>query len=785
MGSTSSSSDIGRYEIVGQLAKGGMAEILLGRINGPSGFERPVVIKRILPHLAEQPRFVDMFLDEARIAASIQHKNVVQVTDLGHSGEHLYLVMEYLEGENLASLIKRSLTEEQSLPYGLTAYIVAEACAGLHAAHELRGEDGQPLELVHRDVSPQNVLVTYSGEVKLLDFGIAKAVVRVSPETNTGELKGKTEYMSPEQVRGLPLDRRSDVFALGVVLYELTARRRLFKRDSMLATFEAITKDPIPRPSKVARDCPPSLERVVARALERDPAARYSTAAEMRSDLLAVTHDTLGAADATQALAELMQGLFRDRAAQKRELLRRVRAGDQRPSMPEVDTDGAFEVPDLILPASPSAPTERGREASPSAANLDLLVDLEHGARVSVPTPVAAEDPYAQADLEALVSEAVARFGMAGRALVEADRIRLVGSGPEASCALGAATEGWGTLAPELKQRRASDLARRLVQARREAVGDSGRSRGRWLPSWLAPLAVLAVAAAGVGAAYKYLAPGAKWPWTTPSTTAPAISADDYERERVARAQRVCEATRSRIMRGAAIGPTEVEGWVVEIALGRVAPDPAKDPGLSSFVSGTRFVWKEAAEISGHEGLGTEVSVAPELVPLDSSPHGVRMTFAGKYVTPYFYSGERRAYLKVANALAEKLGATHGALYARCALGTTHHMGAWFLGPSPGGAAASLVYWIGAFADPAQVRQSVLFPDGGGDLQASGAFGRISEKSQSLDRNKVRSIVGQFDGMITGKSDGPATLTFAFADANRAARASFELARVSEVGVER
>jgi len=782
--------NVGRYDVVGHLATGGMAEILLGRLRGPSGFERPVVVKRILPHFAEQQRFVDMFLDEARIAAGIQHKNVVHVTDLGHSGKHLYLVMEYLEGENVASIIKRSLALKKRPSFGLAAYIVAEACAGLHAAHELQGDDGAPLGIVHRDVSPQNVFVTYAGGVKVLDFGVAKAFVRISPETEAGQLKGKVEYMSPEQARGKPLDRRSDIFALGVVLYELVSRRRLFKRDSVLAALEAIAHEPLLPPSQVAPSCPASLERVILKAMVKDPAGRYATAAEMRRDLLAVVHETLGSDDPEQALAATMQELFRERAAEKREMLRRVRAGDEHPVVPAAETDDIVDIPDLIVPSSSAPGASLGvTPTGPTLASVDRPDDLGE-----VRVPPAAPDHYdgRHADLETMVAEAIARFGMAGDAVVEGGSIRLVGAGPEVSTDLAGMTDQWGTLAPELRQRRATDLARRLVQARRAVLEGGVTKKRAGIPRFLAPLAILIVAAVGVVVAFRYLAPGGKLSWGRggASATATAISADQYERERLERAQRVCEATRARIMRGASIGPTDVEGWVVELALARAAPSPADDAALAGFLekadgAAARFVWKETPEIAGQEGIGTEVSVSPEGVPLSSSPHGVRITFAGKYVTPYFYSGERRAYLKLANALAEKLGATHGALYARCAQSTTHHMGSWFLGPTPGGAAAALVYWVGAFADPPQVRQSVLFPDGGSDLGASGALERIAEKTKSLDRNKLRTVVGAHEGMITGKGEGPTTLTFPFADSNRAARGSLEVAKAAGVGVDR
>src|SRR5262249_34122249 len=181
---------IGRYEIVAELASGGMAEILLARLVGPSGFERPVVLKRILPHLAREPEFVHMFLDEARIVAGITHPNVVQVQELGKDGNELFLAMEYLEGETLWGLMRRLAVRGERLDTPLAVRVIVQACAGLHAAHELVDADGHPVNLVHRDVSPQNLFITYAGQVKLLDFGIAKAADRIT-RTETGVLKGK------------------------------------------------------------------------------------------------------------------------------------------------------------------------------------------------------------------------------------------------------------------------------------------------------------------------------------------------------------------------------------------------------------------------------------------------------------------------------------------------------------------------------------------------------------------------------------------------------------------
>ncbi len=337
---------LGRYEVAGRLAMGGMAEILLGRLVGPSGFERPVVIKRILPHLAAEPSFVSMFLDEARLAARIRHPNVVQVHELGKEDDNLYLVMEYLEGENSAGVVRRGMSTKRPTDFAMIAFIMAEACAGLHAAHELKDPDGSPLNLVHRDISPQNIFVTYAGSVKVLDFGIAKAADRIT-QTEAGQLKGKFEYMSPEQCRGKPIDRRSDVFALGIVLYELSVRKRLFKRGSKLAVLDAVCRAPIPRPRDKLPEYPAPLEAVLLKALARDPDERYATAAEMRRALLTAMREMDAPLLPEEALANVMQEMFADRVQAKSDMLARLRSGARITELPAAETDSGVEMPEV------------------------------------------------------------------------------------------------------------------------------------------------------------------------------------------------------------------------------------------------------------------------------------------------------------------------------------------------------------------------------------------------------------------------------------------------------
>lgn len=322
-----------------------MAEIVLARILGPSGFQRPVVIKRILPHLARDPSFVGMFLDEARIVAGIRHPNVVQVHELGHEGTELFLVMEYLEGESVAGLSRRLRAKGEKLPYAIAAHIVAEAASGLHAAHDLTDPNGKPQNVVHRDVSPQNVFVGYGGAVKVLDFGVAIAADRMT-RTEAGTFKGKFEYSSPEQARGRPLDRRSDVFALGVLLYEVSTGTRLFKRSGQLDTLRAICEEPIVPPTSIVPDYPEALSRVVMRALERRRSDRYQTAIEMRRDLVSVIRSLPDGIACDEDLAKLMNHLFADRIAEKTEMLRRVQVGATAEiEIPSVEVDDSVELP--------------------------------------------------------------------------------------------------------------------------------------------------------------------------------------------------------------------------------------------------------------------------------------------------------------------------------------------------------------------------------------------------------------------------------------------------------
>jgi serine/threonine protein kinase len=275
---------LGKYLPITRLATGGMAEIFLARLDGAAGFQKKVALKLVLPDLADDEQFVSMFLDEARLAAQISHPNVCQIYELGQEDGQYFIAMEYLDGMPLTALMKALAHQRERAEPRMLASLLAQACEGLHHAHELRRPDGRPLGLIHRDVSPPNLFVTVDGVVKVLDFGIAKAHDRRS-KTKTGLVKGKFSYMSPEQIRGMPVDARTDVFSTGIILHEMLTTEKLFRGDTEFALMEKVRKAEVPPPSKFNRRVPEALDRIVLRALARDLPDRYQSAKELGDEL--------------------------------------------------------------------------------------------------------------------------------------------------------------------------------------------------------------------------------------------------------------------------------------------------------------------------------------------------------------------------------------------------------------------------------------------------------------------------------------------------------------------
>ena len=353
---------IGRYAIFDEIAAGGMATVHLGRLIGSAGFTRTVAIKRLHANFAKDPEFVAMFLDEARLAARIQHPNVVPTLDVVSLEGELYLIMEYVQGESFARLHRQILSKAERVPLRITLSIFEGVLHGLHAAHEARSERGEPLGIVHRDVSPQNIQVGTDGVARVLDFGVAKAAWRQST-TKEGQLKGKLAYMAPEQFDIAPIDRRADIYAASVVLWEALTGTRLFEAESPMVLMTQITSRPIPRPSELAPGLPPGLDEIVMRGLAKKRDDRFPTAREM-----AIALENIGAASQREVgeWVELTVGDALHLRARKVAEVEGVSTIIARPSAKMAVASDASVAPPVLAPASLTLQPTHATPAPPS-----------------------------------------------------------------------------------------------------------------------------------------------------------------------------------------------------------------------------------------------------------------------------------------------------------------------------------------------------------------------------------------------------------------------------------
>lgn len=338
---------VGRYKLIAELAQGGMGTVYLGVARGPAGFSKLMVIKQLRMELVEDPQFLNMFLEEARLAARLNHPNIVQTTEVGQEGNLYFLAMEYLDGQALQRMRTR-VTKGGEFPIAIHVRILIEALHGLHYAHELRELDGTPLRIVHRDVSPHNVFVTYDGQVKVVDFGIAKAVDS-SLETRTGELKGKVAYMPPEQASMKRVDCRADVFAVGVMLWEAIASKRMWHGMNEMAIMHRLMIGEVPQIRELKPDVDPELEGIVMRAISPDPNARQATAEQMANELetwLARTGQNATNRDVGRLLSQAFQSDREELNRIVEQQLRKIRElPDTSPSSPGVPV--SYEPVDL------------------------------------------------------------------------------------------------------------------------------------------------------------------------------------------------------------------------------------------------------------------------------------------------------------------------------------------------------------------------------------------------------------------------------------------------------
>ncbi|MDW8361904.1 MAG: protein kinase, partial [Myxococcales bacterium] len=370
----------GKYVLVARLGRGGMAEVDLALTTGPGGFRKAVVVKRILADLASERRLVDMFFDEARLAARLSHPHVVQTYEFGEVDGQCFLAMEYLDGQPLHRVLRRCADRGVRMPPALVARIAADALDGLSYAHTLTDWDGTPLGVVHRDVSPQNVFVTYDGVVKVLDFGIAKAATQVV-ETRVGAIKGKYAYIAPEQARGQRVDARADLWSMGVVLWEALTGRRLFRADSDVATLELTLRGAIPRLREIAPDVPAALDAIVDRALRRELEARYPNAAAMRDDLerwLRALPEPVG----REELARYMRHIFADRIGEHSRLIAHVMSDEPTPTT----GDAMLPSPAAASPSVSPAPLPSSAEPLPPDVIPPAGATAASGAASSAPS---------------------------------------------------------------------------------------------------------------------------------------------------------------------------------------------------------------------------------------------------------------------------------------------------------------------------------------------------------------------------------------------------------------
>jgi eukaryotic-like serine/threonine-protein kinase len=373
-----------RFELVAELATGGMATVYLGRLSGAGGFQRFVGIKRLHPHLAREPEFIEMFLEEARLAARIHHPNVVPILEIGTSEQGYYIVMEYVEGDTLANLIARAVQRGERVPVRVVVRVLADVLAGLHAAHELADDGGKPLGIVHRDVSPQNILIGIDGSARLTDFGVARATSKLST-TRTGQLKGKLAYMAPEQARGAKdIDRRADIFAAGVVMWEALEGRRLFKGDGEADTLNKVLYERIPPLEDTVRTVPGQIEVALDMALDRERMRRFPTAAAFADAIERAARESEEIATHKDVAAYLEQIMGEDILNQRETVRAWISRGD--PNRPK-----SLSMPPPA-PTAPTLPRLGQRPLSPeptpsSGASVASAVISNHGLRVSAAPP--------------------------------------------------------------------------------------------------------------------------------------------------------------------------------------------------------------------------------------------------------------------------------------------------------------------------------------------------------------------------------------------------------------
>jgi len=769
-----------------------MATVHLGRLLGPVGFSRTVAIKRMHPHLAQDPEFVSMFLDEARIAARVQHANVVATLDVVTEGGELFLVMEYVDGDSLARVLRTLGKKSARLPLPLVGTIISQLLYGLHAVHESKGTDGRHLGLVHRDVSPDNVLIGRDGMARVLDFGIAKAAEH-GRRTQAGRVKGKIAYMAPEQLRGADPDRRLDVYAASAVLWECLAGRRLFEGGTDAELVYSVLHNAPKPPSTLVPGLTPEIDALVMKGLSAEASDRYSSALEM-----AVAVERVLGVTSPSAVGRLVEGMLAQELGARADLVARV---IQRTA--ELSSSDLAMVPNLFT----EAPSQPGGEASPARAKTGAARPASVGTEIFAgdPTPhlelpalelpggppsapAAASGPSPGPNTPMPTLESFAGIALGDAASNASGTAPPSASAPNVPAEPPAESEARGGLEVDFGAMRGTPAAG--SQAARPPTGDgaarplaSGPARPtpargstpaqgvvtsnafvrQPLPvaqksplipkTLLAPIAFGALLVLGLALYFGVSALGSG---AAPSATnpAPAMGVD---------AQRSCEVMRRRARSGASIGGLSREGWVAELWLrghGGAKIDPA------------------SLDVTSLRGDDTKSSSQVTSLSATSrqTDEGVLVRLWGPVAEGAFDGDGAGRLMKAADRAFESTKADAGALYLKCGHMPYHDVGLWFRGKDQPAAATALLFAIGSFSDIQIIRDGVL--SGPSAAQRATVYEQLEERVAQKPFDDLEVQMQRYGGTW----DGSSKITFApESDAVRASRIVADHAGVEDL----
>ena len=766
---------IGRYALYDQIGAGGMATVHFGRLLGPAGFAKTVAIKRLHPHFARDPEFASMFLDEARLAARIHHPNVVATIDVVAKEGELFLVMEFVEGLSLSGLFWEAVRGGSRLPLGIIGAIMTNVLAGLHAAHEAKNERGESLRLIHRDVSPQNVIVGKDGVARVLDFGIAKAIGR-SHTTREGRIKGKIAYMAPEQIRAQTLDRRVDVYAASVMLWELVTMRRLYDEEDDAATIYKAVNDVPDKPSTLVPSLSADVDEIIMRGLSKDREVRFSTAREM-----AIEVSRVFGTDSAMAVGD-----FVGRSGQETLMLLASKVQEIELASGEVDVlaELASNVPapasrpepassETTLPVLPDLGSATGAAPARTAGHDTLLAPPKRSAATELmatpelppeSTSPSAAPPRVQLPPLDLGTSA----GAFGTARPRSEPVKPVtreaaaddADAPKPSAALELDLPRRGQNSGFAMDPRSARALPRGFAA--PAAGPAYAPLQRARPSLALPIvaaaSILAIGALGIGG---YVLVGR----AAPSASAAAGPAPPGGLERA------CESGRKHILMGGPdIGAFDAYGWVVELWLAR-EDKPALDasrPGIAE-LRGPDGSLPEAFGLGLAAGDHGEVTFGdlPSPPPHPGTEPGIVVRFSGGYVSKFFSDNTRGAFVTVAESAYTKSGATIGALYAKCAHLPYHDVGAWFKGVDLATAADSLGFTVAGYTEAPWVSRGTFDPHG----HAKNGFEAYQQHRLGIDKDAFKTQLEILGASVDDSKQGT-TIIFTAANPTRATSAA-------------